>query len=137
MLPKGISCFKVRFTLSFVGKSIKNYLPFYLRLIKALPLKFWKVLRNNFQKSQMERSLINESGEVIACDYRKRLGVTLKTVKFICLQAFIDTMRPKQTKFSPLLALLIRQIRQYGDISEIELNGKLRSYGKILKLIKL
>lgn len=108
----------------------KLRIPFLLRLIQDLPATFLRSCRNSLHRrrlhaKRLNSSLVNSDESTTSSPSLKRqkLIVEPDLARFLCFQAFVDTLRQKQTLYGRLVMLLIRELKDLKHFrSDVDLN---------------
>ncbi|XP_047146857.1 telomerase reverse transcriptase isoform X1 [Hydra vulgaris] len=127
---------------------------FYADLVLCkIPLKFVSSLKNNYKKRHiaekkhfnvLSRENTNEQeyyAQRITTNARffsrfSNCLIKQELVQFLCYQAFLDTLRPKQTMFKNLIKSLVTQIKRLKCVSQTVDLKKLRERSKFFALFK-
>jgi len=111
--------FHIHFKALSKDETIKHELSFYMDTIYKLSRRFYISCRNNFLKSFFNPSATADSStsdsNKSSLSGRSRSKLDENLIYYLCLQAFIDTLRPKYTTYNVLVARLVNQIKLLKD----------------------
>lgn len=147
------------------GQPIVPHLPFYCKLVKKLPLKYWKVLRNNVRKSIKAHNSLPKNGETTLekrrtvsinketsakngetapknrdnvakkTCYRNRLFLSRRIVEILCYQAFVDTLRSRKSVYGKLVQFLIHQLNMLKWTARDVKFTEIREHSRFLEMV--
>lgn len=124
---------------SFLDNPANNSASFLVETIHLISKRFINTCRRNISRA---RTLNKDSGFSNGSDSCKsseksyKFPVEEKCVTYLCLQAFVDTLRPKQTLLKDVIAILITQLKSYGGIAAAVDIADIRKKSHFFRLIK-
>ena len=105
---------------------------FCFRLIKKLPRKFYKRLQSNLFKYKQAAETGSEGPPCAIAS-----TVDRSQVEVLCYQAFLDELKPRQTKYKILIGLLVNRLRcLHSAVVDIDFN-EIRERSDYFRMIKL